>query len=244
MYVFVFVFLFLFVFLLVFVFFLFKYFIGRYKIDITDNCMFPDNEKKWKALVSEIVAAGRNEIEHHEEVFPETMIAIYKLLGKIVAVMKARGTEDYSRLLATIPLDVHDKLHVVLQWGAIFVLLMFEVRRGVENLEFLEAPDFSEISDKVWDFRYFKNTRSEVEKNSPGGNNTRCHGVIPDLLISDDFNPFKLFQLYKSLIPGVPNNKSGKIFLFPKPRVAAKTFSLHDAECPLFETNMKGENDD
>jgi len=213
--------------------------IAQYKIDITDNLKFPDNEKKWKALVMEIVAAGRNETTHHEEVFPETMLAIYQLLGKVVAVLMARGTPDYQRLLATIPADVQGRLHVVLQWGAIFVLQMFEVRRGVENLEFLEAPDFKEISDKLWDFQYIKNTKSEAEKNNPGGNNTRCHGVIPDLLISDNFNPFKLFQLYKSLIPVVPNKKTGKIYLFPKPRLSSKKFSPHDAAAPLYESNQK-----
>ena len=50
--------------------------------------MFPDNEKKWKALVTEIVAAGRNETKHHEEVYPETMLAIYQLLGKVLEVLK------------------------------------------------------------------------------------------------------------------------------------------------------------
>lgn len=215
--------------------------IAQYKIDITDNLKFPDNEKKWKALVMEIVAAGRNETTHHEEVFPETMLAIYQLLGKVVAVLMARGTPDYQRLLATIPGDVQGRLHVVLQWGAIFVLQMFQVRRGVENLEFLEAPDFKEISDKLWDFQYIKNTKLEAEKNNPGGNNTRCHGVFPDLLISDNFNPIKLFQLYKSLIPVVPNKKTGKIYLFPKPRLASKKFSPHDAAAPLYESNQKGE---
>ena len=215
--------------------------IAKFKIDITDPIMFPDNEKKWKALVTEIVAAGRNETKHHEEVYPETMLAIYQLLGKVVEVLKTRGTPDYARLLASIPADLQGRLHEVLQWGAIFILMMFEVRRGVENLEFLEAPDFMEIRDQLWDFQYFKNTKSEAEKNNPGGNNSRCHGVIPDLLIADVFNPFDLFKLYKSLIPVVPNQKRQKVFLFPKPRSASRKFSPHDDTAPLYEWNQKGE---
>ena len=215
--------------------------LSQHKVDIFDPILFPEMEKKWKAFVTTIVAAGRNETQHHEEVHPETMMKIYKLLGKVVVIIKARGTPDYQKLLTTIPADLQGKLHIVLQWGAIFVLVMFEVRRGVENLEHLEAPDFVEFQDQLWDFRYIKKVVPETEKNNPNGSNTKCHGVIPDLLICNGFNPFELFQLYKSLLSDVPNSKTNKIYLFPKPRNATKKFNPHDPEVRLFECQQKGE---
>ena len=213
----------------------------KFKVDISDPIMFPDMEKKWKAMVTTIVAAGRNETEHHEEVNPETMLAIYMLLGTVVAVLKVRGRPDYQKLLATVPVDLQGKLHLILQWGAIFVLVMFEVRRGVENLDNLESPDFVEFKDKLWKFQYIKKVVSEAEKNNQGGSNTKCHGVIPDLLVTDNFNLFELFQLYKSLIPVVPNKKTNKIYLFPKPRLASRKFNPHDLEAVLYKSNQKGE---
>ena len=216
--------------------------LNQYKVDIFDTIMFPEAEKKWKAFVTTIVAAGRNKTQHHEEVHPETMMKVYVLLGKVVAVFKARGTPDYQKLLSTIPANLQGKLHVVLQWGAIFVLVMFEVRRGVENLEHLEATDFIEFQDQLWDFQYIKKVVPETEKNNPMGSNTRCHGVIPDLLVANGFNPFELFQLYKSLLPDEPNSKTKKVYLFPKPRNASKKFDPHAPEARLFECQQKGEN--
>ena len=213
----------------------------KHKVDIFDPIMFPEMEKKWKAFVTTIVAAGRNETQHHEEVHPETMMKVYKLLGMVVVVIKARGTPDYQKLLSTIPADLHSKIHMVLQWGAIFVLVMFKVRRGVENLENLEVSDFKEFKDHLWDFQYIKKVVSETEKNNPMGSNTRCHGVIPDLLIANCFNPFELFQLYKTLLPDVPNCKTKKIYLFPKPRNGSKKFDPHDPEARLYECQQKGE---
>ena len=102
----------------------------RFQVDVMDSCLFPEAEKKWKAFVKTIVAAGKNETEHHEEVNPVTMIKIYKLLGMVVKVLKARGTPEYEMLLVNIPTNLQGKLNMLLQWGAMFVLMMFEVRRG------------------------------------------------------------------------------------------------------------------
>ena len=44
----------------------------RYKVNITDKCLFPDAEKKWKAFSKEVVKNKRGDTEHHEEIDPET----------------------------------------------------------------------------------------------------------------------------------------------------------------------------
>ena len=207
-------------------------------VDIFDPCLFPEAQKKWKAFITMIAKAGRNETTHHEEVNPETMLAIYNLLAAVVEVVKARGSPTYEQMLAKIPARLQHRLHALLQLGAMFVLQMFEVRRGAENMENLMADNFKEFSDNLFDFKYVRKTVPEQEKNNPMGTNSKCHGVIPDLVIADVFNPFTLFTLYTSLLPGP--NKKGERFLFPKPRGSSKVFNPHNPEARLYEINQKG----
>ena len=212
--------------------------IDKFQVDMTDACLFPEASKKWKAYITMIAKAGRNETTHHEEVHPETMLAIYRLLAAVVKAVKARGSPNYEEAKAQIPAMQQGRLHVLLQLGAMFVLNMFEVRRGAEGIEFLKSTDFKEFSDNLFKFKYLRKTVPELEKCNQEGSNTKCHGVIPDMVISEVFNPFTLFSLYISLLPGP--NKQGVSFLFPKPRGASKKFNPHDPDVRLYETNMKG----
>ena len=212
--------------------------IDKHQVDVFDACLFPEARKKWKAYVSMIAKAGRNETTHHEEVNPTTMLAIYRLLAAVVKAVKARGSPNYEEVKAQIPARLQERLHVLLQLGAMFVLNMFEVRRGAEGIEFLKATDFKEVADHLYEFKYVRKCVPELEKNNQEGSNTKCHGVIPDMVISEIFNPFTLFTLYMSLLPGP--NKQGVSFLFPKARGASKIFNPHDPEVRLFEINMKG----
>jgi len=212
--------------------------IDKYQVDVFDACLFPEAAKRWKAYTTMLAKAGRNETTHHEEVNPETMLAIYRLLADVVKVVQARGSPNYEEMKAQIPARLQERLHVLLQQGAMFVLNMFEMRRGAEGMENLKASDFKEFDDNLYNFKYVRKITPELEKNNQEGSNTKCHGVIPDMVISEVFNPFTLFTLYLSLLPGP--NKQGVSFLFPKPRGASKIFNPHDPEVRLYEINMKG----
>ena len=118
--------------------------------------------------------------------------------------------------------------------------MMYEVRRGGENLDTLEASDFKVFDDTLYDFKYVRKTVSEKEKAAPLGSNSMCHGVIPFLDLADGFNPGEYFDWYLTLLPKEPNKKDNKRYLFPKPRQVSNKFNPHDAEARLFEPNMKG----
>ena len=76
--------------------------IEDFKIDISDSCLFPDMDKRWKAFISELVANGRNETVHHPEIDPETLQKIYELLANTMDALKSRGTSEYEAKLAKI----------------------------------------------------------------------------------------------------------------------------------------------
>ena len=210
----------------------------RYQVDICDPCYFPEAVKKWKALMNTIVAAGRYETTHHAEVKPATMLAIYQLLGAVVKALKARGTPEYKDLLDKIPVDLQGKQNRVMQWGAMLVIMMFEVRRGQEGIEYLTIDNFQVFEDDVYEFKYIRKVYAEPEKNNQMGSNTGCHGVIPDIQFTNDFNPFVLFYNYLGLLPEEPN-KDGKRYLFPSSRRPSAKFDPHNPDHRMYDINSK-----
>ena len=53
--------------------------VEEYKVDVYDPILFPNLPNKWKAFVAELVKKRRAEVDHHEEVDPVTMEAIFMM---------------------------------------------------------------------------------------------------------------------------------------------------------------------
>ena len=85
----------------------------KYKLVISDPCVFPEMEKKWKAFVAELVDKGRNKTDHHEEVEAQTFIKIHNILMDVMVALKARGTPEYEVKLSKIPAEYHGSLHKI-----------------------------------------------------------------------------------------------------------------------------------
>lgn len=213
----------------------------RYKVNITDKCLFPEAEKKWKAFSKEVVKNKRGDTEHHEEIDPETLLQIYSLLSNVKNAIQARGTSEYQAKLAKIPVESQSQLNKLAQWGAILILMSYEVRRGGEGYKELEVKDFQIFDDGQYDFKYIRKTFGEAEKNNPLGSNKECHGVIPYMELAAGFNPGEYFEWYISLLPTELHKNAKKVFLFPKPKSTTKKWSVHTVGVCMFEQNMKGE---
>ena len=207
----------------------------RHQLDIFDTCVFPSHDKLSRSVDKMLVKVGRSTTTHHEEVRPETMMKIYELLALLVKVLKAGGTDRYDALLAKLHVELHCSYHNLFQWGAIFILNMFEVRRGEEGMTFLEVAHFHEFTDEVWDFKYIRKMCQRRKKTTPWAP-TLCHGVIPDMEFPSGFNPLEYFKTYLSLLPTEPHKQHHKILMG---RQLSKKFNVHDPEQPLYEQNKK-----
>ena len=127
-----------------------------HKVDIVDPVNFLQAVKRWKSFVAELVKNNRAETDHHEEVDALTMTGIMELLTNVKNTLEARGTESYRVLLSRVPAGYHDKLNYLLQYGAQFILTLYEVRRGQEGLEELRKEDFTIFEDAVYEFEYIR----------------------------------------------------------------------------------------
>ena len=96
-------------------------------MDITDPILFPHAPKLWNVFMKRIVSKGHSEAEHHEEVDPKTILKIYVLLANANDTLESSGTPQYQEKLLKIPPYYLDKLNCIMQWGAMFVAMVFEV---------------------------------------------------------------------------------------------------------------------
>jgi len=96
-----------------------------------------------------------------------------------------------------------------------FLLTMFECRRAGENLNELKK-DFKLIEDKTFKLSYWKQVRSERDKNHREGTNVDETGVIPCMQLGS-INPGELFGEYLKFVPSEGTMEGRGGYLFPKP---------------------------
>ena len=211
----------------------------KFRIDITDLAEFPNANQYWKSFIDELAKSNRAETNHRKEVNPSSIKAIMDLLTDVKDALMSRGTPEYQEKLTKIPVEWQSKLNYLLMWGSIFIVMLFEVRRGREGIAELMLSDFDIINDNVYSFKYIRKTRSEVTKNHREGSNSSNHGVIPFLSMDGSFNPGEIFSYYIEQARSTdPNVK----VLFRKPRDVSAKFNPHDPSLPMYENKKIGKN--
>ena len=217
--------------------------LNLHKVDVCDKGLFPEGAKNWKSFLEKLVKEGRSETLHHPEVDPETMEAIYHLGNAAMEALVARGTDEYEEKLSKIPVEFRDKLNYVIQWISMILLVLFECRRGQENIHELKKADFVVFNDSLKEFKYIKHVKTERDKNHAEGTNSSVYGCIPFMEFGCNFNPGKFFEFYLQFLPdcSTSDNSTGG-YLFPRPKFPSNRFNPHDpaVNC-LFEPNQKGD---
>lgn len=217
--------------------------IEEFKVDICDPLLFPEASRRWKSFTDDLAVKGLAETVHYGEVDPQTMDMIFELLSNVEKALDNRGSDDYDSFLSKIPFGHRDKLNYILQYGAMFCALLFEARRGGENMELLKKVDFAVLEDAVKKLKFVKHIASEKDKNHGEGTVSALNGCIPFINFGS-FNPGRFFEKYLNALPDnstKPGIEGG--FLFMKPRGNSKKWSMHSPDSKvLFEENVKGES--
>ena len=84
------------------------------------------------------------------------MDLIFELLANVEEFLNKRRADDYDTYLAKIPLSHREKITNLFQYGAMFSALIFEVRRGGENMEKLKKEHFAVLEDAVKELKFVK----------------------------------------------------------------------------------------
>ena len=223
--------------------------LATFKVDIFNSENFQGIEENWKKYTKLLTKEGKSVTKHKEEIPPYTVDSLWMLFASVQAALENRDKDNYvADYLSKIDVELHDQLNKVMMYGACYLVIFFEARRGREGLAELKQEDFQLVEDDTFDFKYYKKFRSEADKNhKTEGTNIACSGVIPfvDITLNDGvtkFNPGKFFGFYLHLLPPGATKEGAKGgYLFMKPKKNSRSFSIHNSEATLYEANMKGE---
>ena len=203
------------------------------KVDIGDEAVFRELAKFLGGFYKELKAAGKGDTKHTPPLPSETTRALHTMLGNLLLVLESIGTESYLENLANLPEGCRNNYHEVLLQSIVYIVIMFDVRRGQEGL--VELPkDLYQKEVGINQMEIYVKTVGEASKNHKMDNEDLDNAGV--ILCHEDefgFNPGKLLEHYLSKLN--PKNK----WLFQKPHVVCKRFSLHE---PASEDRMWYEN--
>ena len=194
------------------------------KININDSAVFKGLANFFSGLQKKLKAEGKGDTTHKPEIPAETQRAFHIIFGNLARVLNARGCDNYEEELQNLPQECRNNYNELLQLAVMYIVVMFDCRRGQEGLIEMTKHFFT----KKWDpntemFRYEK-TRGEKSKNhDTDSEDIENSGVILFTTDQYGYNPGELMEYYLNKLHPVKES------LFQRHRRPSKRFSLHDA---------------
>ena len=193
------------------------------KVDINNGAVFKSFAQFYSGYVNTLKGEGRADTTHHPEIPATTQRAFHTLFGHLLHVLNARGCDEYEELLQRLPESCRKNYNDLLQKAVMYIVIMFDCRRGQEGLAALNKNFFhKEWDDNTQKFRYEK-SKGEISKNHQKDSEDLSNtGII--LFETDEFgyNPGELMEYYLSKL-------SGNTALFQRVRGISKKFTLESA---------------
>ena len=194
------------------------------KVDINNEAVFKSFHQFYSGFVKKLKGEGKADTKHHPEIPAQSQRAFQTLFGHLLRVLNARGCEEYEHMLQNLPEESREDYHYLLQKAVMYILVLFDCRRGQEGMAAMNKDFFS----KEWDentqmFRYEK-AKGETSKNHQNDSEDLSNtGII--LFNTDEFgyNPGELMEFYLSKLH--PENPA----LFQRCKWISKKFTLHSA---------------
>ena len=194
------------------------------KVDINNSAVFQSFNTFYSGFVKKLKGAGKADTRHHPEIPAETQRAFHILFGHLLRVLNAKDDQEYDIMLQNLPEACRENYHSLLQKAVMYVVVMFDCRRGQEGLAAMDKDFFS----KEWDentqkFRYEK-TRGESSKNHGSDSEDLANsGII--LFDTDEFgyNPGEIMEIYLNML------HPEQMALFQRCRQPSKKFILRTA---------------
>ena len=121
------------------------FFINFAGYDFNNKSIFKGLSNASSGISRNIKKDGRAEITHHERIPDDTLKAIFDLGYKVQKVMEARLEKDeekYKDALKLLPKDYQDDYHKLLSMIVMFILMLYDCRRGQEKIQDLTVKHY------------------------------------------------------------------------------------------------------
>jgi hypothetical protein len=99
------------------------------------------------------------------EIPADSQQKIFALFGSLLAVWDARGTDDYEDAVAKLPAEFRDSYHDLWQMAVMYIVIMFDVRRGREGVSEIRKDAYEKQTNSVTGLHFFQKVVGELSKN-------------------------------------------------------------------------------
>jgi hypothetical protein len=140
----------------------------------------------------------------------------------------------YDAAVGKLPEPFQNKYHELWQMAVMYVVIMFDVRRGREGLCSVRKEAYQKQYDAVADLHFFQKVVGESSKNhATDQEDLEKSGIVPFYIDDHGFNPGRLLEIYMaSLHPENP-------YLFQRQSPVSSKFDIHAEGCKVWFSKMK-----
>ena len=193
-------------------------------MDINNAAVFQSFDAFWSGYIKKLKVAGKADTTHHPEVPAPTQRAFHILFGHLLRLLNAQNDLEYEALLQKLPEQCQKNYHALLQKAVLYIVVMFDCRRGQEGLSAMNKDFFSKEFNESTQMFYYEKTRGEASKNHGSDSEDISNsGII--LFDTDEYgyNPGELMEIYLNML------NPEQTALFQRVRVPSKKFNIRDA---------------
>ena len=193
-------------------------------MDINNAAVFPSFENFYSGFIKMLKGAGKADTTHHPEIPAPTQRAFHILFGHLHRVLNAKDEQEYEYMLQNLPEACRENYHELLQLAVMYIIVMFDCRRGQEGLAEMNKDFFSKEWDENTQMFHYEKTMGEASKNHASDSEDLSNsGII--LFDTDEYgyNPGELMEIYLSML------HPEQMALFQRVRQPTKKFTLRTA---------------
>ena len=192
------------------------------KVDINNSAAFKSFHEFYSGFIKKLKGAGKGDTTHYPEIPADTQRALHILFGKLLRVLNARDCSEYETELQTLPESCRASYHDLLQKAVMYIVVLFDCRRGQEGLSRMNKDFFTKKWDELTQKYRYEKTMGEKSKNHHNDSEDIANAGI--ILFSTDqygYNPGEVMDAYLSRLH--PDNEA----LFQRGKWITKKFTLH-----------------
>ena len=135
------------------------------KVDINNEAVFKSFHNFYSGFIKKLKRAGKADTRHNPEIPAATQRTLHILFGHLQRVLNARDCHEYEYMLQNLPEKCRDNYHDLLQKAVLYIVIMFDCRRGLEGLAAMDRNFFSKEWDETTQKFHYEKTKGETSKN-------------------------------------------------------------------------------
>jgi hypothetical protein len=99
------------------------------------------------------------------EIPADSQQKIFALFGCLLDVWETRGTDRYEDAVAKLPAEFRDSFHDLWQMAVMYIIIMFDVRRGREGVSEIRKNAYEKQTNSVTGLHFYQKVLGESSKN-------------------------------------------------------------------------------